>query len=68
MDSNEAEKCINGQCAMERKYKDQIGHIQKMLHSWWNRKMAYPVRNIDDCVKHTFSERPTIGEIQQTEQ
>ena len=33
-----------------------IGRIQKTLYSWWKRKIAYPVVQIDDNVKHIFRE------------
>ena len=29
-------------------------HIQKTLHSLWKKKIAYPVTQIDDYVKHIF--------------
>ena len=41
---------------MGQKYKDQIGRIQETLHSWWKRKVAYPVGLIYDYVKHIFRE------------
>ena len=27
-------------------------HVQKTLHSWWEKKVACPVTQIEDCVKH----------------
>ena len=39
-----------------KKYKDKIGQIQKTLHSWWKRKIAYPVGEFDDYMKHIFRE------------
>ena len=47
-DSKVAEKWING--------KAKIGHTGKTLHSWWRRKVAYPVGRIDDYVKHILRE------------
>ena len=29
-----------------------IGGIQKTLHSWWKKHVAFPVRQIDDYAKH----------------
>ena len=51
-DSKVVEKWMNGQYAMGQKYKDKIGHIQKTLHSWWKRNVAYSVGLVDDYVKH----------------
>ena len=45
---------------MGQEHKDKIGRIQKTLHSWWRRKVAYPVRPIDDYVKHDGEERPEL--------
>ena len=31
-------------------------HIQKTLHSWWNKKVAFSITQIDDYVKHISRE------------
>ena len=41
-DSNVAEKWINGYYALGEKYKNKIGGIQKKLHFWWMKKVAFP--------------------------
>ena len=51
-DSNVACKWINGEIAQGTKYKDTIGKIQRILHSWWKRGAATPISNIDNFVKH----------------
>ena len=30
------------------KYRGKIGHVQQTLHSWWTKKIAYPITQIDD--------------------
>ena len=54
------ENSINGYYALGQalgqKYRGKIGHIQKTLHSWWKRKIAFLVSQIDDYVKHIFRE------------
>ena len=39
-------------CRMGQKYKDKIGRVRKTLHSWWKKKVAHRITQIDDCVKH----------------
>ena len=56
-DSNAACKWINGDFAQGTKYKDTIGKIQRILHSWWKRGAATRISNIDNFVKHTYLER-----------
>ena len=34
----------------------KIGQFQKTLHSWWKRKVAKPISNIDSFVKHVYRE------------
>ena len=55
-DSSEPEKWINGHYALGWKFQTTIGRFQKTLHSWWRKKTAYPVAQIDDFVKHIFRE------------
>ena len=55
-DSNVACKWINGEIAQGTKYKDTIGKIQRILHSWWKRGAATPISNIDNFVKHIYRE------------
>ena len=52
-DSIVAEKWINGHYVIVQKYKE-IRRVQKTLHSGWKKKVAYPVTQIDDYVKHIF--------------
>ena len=42
VNSNVAEKWINAHCAMGKKYSDNIGGLQKTLHSWWKKRVACP--------------------------
>ena len=53
---NVAAKSINGHYAMGQKLQGTIRHIQKTLHPWWDRKIAYRVAQVDDYVKHIFRE------------
>ena len=39
-DSNVACKWINGEVAPGTKYKETIGENQRILHSWWKRRVA----------------------------
>ena len=55
-DSNVACKWISGEFAQGTKYKDTIGKIQRILHSWWKRGAATPISNIDNFVKHVYRE------------
>ena len=38
------------------KYKESIGKIQKTLYSWWKRRVAKPISNIDTFVQHVYRE------------
>ena len=49
-------KWIHGEFAQGTKYKDTIGKIQKILHSWWKRGAATPISNIDNFGKHVYRE------------
>ena len=51
-----AEKWIKVHRAFGRKFQTKIDRILKTLHSWWKKKTAYPVAQIDDFVKHIFLE------------
>ena len=53
-ESNVACKWINGEFAQGTKYKDTIGKIQKILHSWWKRGAATPISNINNFVEHVY--------------
>ena len=55
-DSNVACKWIHGELAQGTKYKETLGKIQTILHSWWKRKVATPISNIDSFVKHVYRE------------
>ena len=55
-DSNVASKWINGEFAHGTRYKDTIGKNQRILHSWWKRKAATPISNIDSFVKNICRE------------
>ena len=55
-DSSVACKWINGEFAQGIKYKDTIGEIQRILHSWWETGAATPISNIDNFVKHIYRE------------
>ena len=48
---------MNGHYATGQKYGGKHSHIQKMFYSWWERKVAFPITQIDDKVKHIFRER-----------
>ena len=41
---------------MNELQRQKFGGIQRTLHSWWNRGIAYPVRKIGDDVKHEIRE------------
>ena len=56
VDSNVACKWINGEFAQGTKYKETIGKIQRILHSWWKRRVATPISNIDSPVGHEYRE------------
>ena len=49
-------KFINGEFAQGTKYKDTIGKIQRILHSWWKRGAAAPISDVDNFVKHINKE------------
>ena len=53
-DINVACKWINGEYAQGTKYKDTIGKIQRILHSWWKRGAATSC--IDNFVKNIYRE------------
>ena len=53
---NVAEKWINGRHALGQKFQAKTGRIQETLHSRWKKKIAYPVAQIDEFVKHIFKE------------
>ena len=55
-DSSVAEKWINGHRAIGYTYRRKIIHMQKnfALHALVVEKIAYPVTQIDDHVKHSF--------------
>ena len=36
--------------------REQLESIQRTLHSLWRRKVAYPVRQVDDYVRHVLRE------------
>ena len=50
------EKWINGTCAMGPKDREQMESIQRTLHALWKRKVAYPVGQVDDYVRHVLRE------------
>ena len=56
-DSNVAFKWINGEFAQGTKYKQTIWKFQRILHSWWKRRVATPISNIDNFVKHVYREQ-----------
>ena len=49
-------KWINGEFAQGTKYKETIGKIQKLLHSWWKKGAAMPISNIDSFANHVYRE------------
>ena len=55
-DGNVAGKWVSGHYALGQQFQARPGRIQKPLHSWWKKKTAYPVAQIDDFVKHIFRE------------
>ena len=56
-DSSVDEKHVNGNYAIVNELQRQkFDGIQRTLHSWRKRGIAYPVRKIDDDVKHEFRE------------
>ena len=59
-ESNVAEKWINRHYAMGQTLHGKLGRMQKTLHSWWKRRIAYPVTQIDDCVKHQEADHLVI--------
>ena len=46
-ESNVAEKWINGHSAAGQKFREQIGRIQKTLHSWWRRNFCVSSEEAD---------------------
>ena len=42
------------------KYRGKIGLIQRTLHSWWKRKGAFFLSQIDEYVKHIFGEHKQV--------
>ena len=51
-----AESGTSDHCAMGKRNKEQSGGIQRTLHWWWKREVAYSVERKDDSVKHIFRE------------
>ena len=49
-------KWINGAFAQGTKYKEKIGKIQRILHSWWKKGVAKPISNIGSFVNHVHRE------------
>ena len=45
---------INGEFSLGTKHTEKIGQVQKTLHSWWRRKVAKPISNVDSFVKHVY--------------
>ena len=52
-DSKVVEKWING---MGPKDRERVESIQRTLQSLWRRKVAYPVAQVGDYVRHVFRE------------
>ena len=48
--------CGEQSCAMGLEDREQLESIQRTLHSLWRRKVAYPVRQVDDYVRHVLRE------------
>ena len=46
---------INGELGQGIKYKETIGKIQRILHSWWKTGVAKPISNIDSFVNHVYT-------------
>ena len=47
------------------KYRGEFGHVQKTLHSWWKKKVAFTITQIDDYLKLIFvniNRKPTTGQ------
>ena len=55
-DSDVACKWINREFSLGPKQREKIGQFQKTLNSWWKRKVAKPISNIDSFVKHVNRE------------
>ena len=58
-DSKVACERVNDEISQGTMYKETIGTVQKKnknLHSWWKRKVAKPISNIDSFVKHVYRE------------
>ena len=55
-DSDVACRWINGKITQGTKYKDTIGKIQKLLHSWWKKGVAKPISDIDSFANHVHRE------------
>ena len=49
-------KWSNREFAQGTKYKDTNGKIQRILHSWWKKRVAKPISNIDRFVNHVCKE------------
>ena len=47
---------VHGEVARGTKYKETIGKIQRILHSWWKRRVAAPISDIDNFVMHVHRE------------
>ena len=43
---------MDGEVAQGTKYKETIGKIQRLLHSWWKKGVAEPISNIDQEADH----------------
>ena len=55
-DNDVACRWINGEVAQGTKYKETIGKIQRILHSWWKRRVAAPNSDFDSFVEHAYRE------------
>ena len=55
-ESNVARKWINSEFGQGIKYKETSGKIQKTMYSWWKRRIANPISNIDSFVNHVYRE------------
>ena len=53
-DSNVACKWINGEFAQGTKYKETLGKNKRIVHSWWKRRVAKPISDIDSFVNRVY--------------
>ena len=60
VDRQIAEKWINGYYIMAKRYNEKMEKIQVMLHSWWKRRLALPIANMEIFVKQTCLQRTQI--------